>query len=261
MPLFVTEFGYSSHKSSKTVGPWSREIYILHYVVRGECAFSGFTVSAGQSFLIAKGLRHGFVTSDEYEHFWIGFNGNAAEKVFEVFGLDIRLHQLLFPDDGKFAETLFYNVLERLKNGKEEILDTVVCSVLMSMLPLLKKEKSSEDDRGVNYAEKARIFIETNYAHPIKMSETAKEIHITEKYMYRLFTDRYGMSPQQFLVKTRMEAAEKMLIEREMSVKEVSLSVGYSSLPSFSKTFKKYFGFSPAALRSRSRSDSSMAEK
>ena len=49
--IYVTEFGYSKHKKSKTVGPWTRKIYILHLVVKGYCEFSGFRAEAGRRFL------------------------------------------------------------------------------------------------------------------------------------------------------------------------------------------------------------------
>lgn len=253
--IYVTEFGYSRIERSKSVGPWSREMYILHYVTKGACEFSGFCVEQGQAFLIAKGRFHSFTVSDDYEHYWIGFDGAAVERIFEAFGLECHSHQLFFVEQGAMIEARLVELFERLtaaagKGGKETgNWNLAVLSVLTAMLPLLKTERSSLADERSNYAEQAQRLIETNYMYPIKLSEIAEQIHITEKHMYRLFLKRFGISPQQYLLQTRMRVAGEHLREREFSVKEVALSVGYQSLPSFSKTFSVYYGVSPDAWR------------
>lgn len=247
--LFVTEFGHSVIEKSKKVGPRSREIYILHFVTKGYCEFSGFTVKEGQAFLISRGFAHSFTTSDDYEHFWIGFYGTETEYVFNVFNLEVKPHQLFRVENSEFAKVLFFNAEQKLNSDDVKAPDTVAFAVLMTLLPLLKTDNYTEADREVNYAEKVQLLIRTNYAHPIKMTEIAKEIHITEKYMYRLFLNKFGISPQRYLLKTRMDVAKKLLIERNLSVMEAAYSVGYSSLPSFSKAFSNYFGISPGLLK------------
>ena len=158
------------------------------------------------------------------------------------------MHQLFFVEYQNFAELLFGFVLKELTSEESLNRESIVLSLLNSMLPLLKKEKQSETDYGTNHAEKVRLFIETNYIYPIKMSEIAEEIHISEKHMYRLFMKRYQISPQNFLLQTRMNTAKTLLLQHKFPVKEVALSVGYTSLPSFSKAFSNYFGISPSSF-------------
>lgn len=247
--LFVTEFGHSVVENSKTVGPWSREVYFLHLVTKGYCEFSGFRVNEGQTFLVSKGLRHSFTVSDNYEHYWIGFGGDAADDLFKIFGLSARPHRLFFVENADFAETLFSAALQKLQNDGINTPESIAFSVLTALLPLLKKEKFSQMRKGINYAEKAEQFIKTNYAYPLRLEDIAKEIHLTEKYMYRLFLARFGISPQKFLLKTRMEAAADLFKKTDMTVKEVANSVGYNLLTSFSKAFSKYHGISPTLFK------------
>lgn len=245
--IFATELGHSIIENAKAVGPWSRSIYILHLVVRGYCEFSGFKAEKGQAFFISKGLRHSFTTSDDYEHYWVGFDGDGVEALFKSFSLKSSPHQLFFVKNPDFAETLFSNACKALKSDDSRSPDLIALAALTAMLPLL--EKHPEPHRKVNYAEKVQGFIQANYTHPIKMTDIASEIHITEKYMYRLFLNGFGISPQKFLLKTRMEAAKKLLSKTDLTVKEVASSVGYTSLPSFSKAFSNYFGISPGLLK------------
>ena len=249
--LFVTEFGHSAYTESKRVGPWSRGIYILHFVSKGYCEFSGFRAKAGQAFLIAKEHLHSFTTSEDYEHYWIGILGDSLEKIFDGFKIGYKSHQLFFVENADFVRSLFATASDQLQSGEPEFVDSYVLSVFTAVLPLLKSVDQSSMHRKINYAEKVRIFIESNYSYPIKMTDIAKEMHLSEKHMCRLFVKRYGISPQKFLAKTRMEAAKELLLGKQLSVKEVAYIVGYASLPTFSKKYSEYFGISPSKVKTQ----------
>ena len=85
--------------------------------------------------------------------------------------------------------------------------------------------------------------------YPLKMSDIAKEIFLTEKYMYRLFLERYHISPKQFLIKMRMEKAYELLQKSDLSVADVASAVGYDAISVFSRIFAKYFGVSPSTVK------------
>lgn len=248
--LYVTEFGHSAPGMVKTVGPRSRETYLLHFIVKGSCDFSGFRAEEGQVFFISKESRHTFTISNPYEHFWIGFDGAGVEELFHVFDIDVRKHQLFWVENTELVKMLFEETKQKLRSHDNELSASAALSALTFLLPLLRKEKFSEMPRQINYAEKVRHFIQTNYMYPIKMTEIARAIPITEKYMCHLFSSSYGMAPRTFLLKTRMEAAAKTLTSSDLSVKEIAYSVGYQSIPSFSKAFTEYFGVSPTVFRS-----------
>lgn len=248
-PLFVTEFGSSSYNESKKVGPWSREMYILHFVVRGEAFFSGFTVQEGEAFLISKERLHSFTTSAEYEHYWIGFDGEAVATLFGAFKLENSTHQMFFVENINFIKTLFSSTCEALKSENPDNAEALVLSTLLAIMPLLSTIKQSKTSKKINYAEKVSAYIKSNYMYPLRMSNIAKEIYLSEKYMYRLFLERYNISPKQFLIKTRMEKAHELLQKNNLTVTEVSKAVGYDSISVFSKTFTNYFGVSPSSSR------------
>ena len=247
--LFVTEFGHSAHSKPKTVGPWSREIYILHFITKGYADFSGFRAEAGQAFLISKERLHSFTISEDYEHYWIGFDGELIDTLFDNFGLEYKDHQLFFVEHSDFIKILFSSACEKLESENLDSAEALVLSTLISTLPLLRKEMQAKTPRKVDYAEKAYILIKDKYMYPLRMRDIAKEIHISEKYMYRLFIERFRISPQQFLIKTRMEVARELLQKNNLSVSETATAVGYASIFAFSKTFLNYFGVNPSSFK------------
>ena len=96
-------------------------------------------------------------------------------------------------------EARLVELFERLtaaagKGGKETgNWNLAVLSVLTAMLPLLKTERSSLADERSNYAEQAQRLIETNYMYPIKLSEIAEQIHITDSCNHRTLHNKQGI--------------------------------------------------------------------
>ncbi len=68
-------------------------------------------------------------------------------------------------------------------------------------------------------------------------------------HFLRVFKDMYGETPNEFLVRLRIEQAKKMLITENLSVSEVCEQVGYASLGSFSSLFAKQVGMAPTSYR------------
>ena len=177
--FYITEFGHSEHKRPKTVGPWSREIYILHFITKGYADFSGFRAETGEAFLIAKERLHSFTTSEDYEHYWIGFGGETVGTLFAAFGIEHLEHKLFRVEDADFAKSLFSLAMERASRESDEGGETAVLSVLAALLPLLRSGKMSAAPHKTDYAERALLFIKNNYMYTIKMEDISKELYIS----------------------------------------------------------------------------------
>jgi len=73
----------------------------------------------------------------------------------------------------------------------------------------------------------------------------ARVAHLNPQYLSRLFKERTGEHFHDFLSRTRMERAARLLQDVGYLTYEVSELVGYSNPKNFSRTFKKHFGVSP----------------
>jgi AraC-like DNA-binding protein len=92
-------------------------------------------------------------------------------------------------------------------------------------------------------------YIRNNYQQKISMQYLANAVHISQKYLRQKFHSAYGVSPQQYLIDTRMQAAQKLLCDTNYKIKEIAASVGYTSQLDFSNIFKKKTGVSPKEYR------------
>ena len=93
------------------------------------------------------------------------------------------------------------------------------------------------------------IYLRENYDKPIDFSAIANMQAISPSYLTRLFHDRVGTSPSKYLTDYRMNMARKLLVDSQLSVREIAERVGYPDPFHFSKSFKNLFGVSPAQYR------------
>ena len=113
------------------------------------------------------------------------------------------------------------------------------------MNPSLKPHNFSIEE----YVKSAVDYINKNYSRNINVNQLSDYIGINRKYLCTLFKKFIGQTPIDYIVKTRMERACNLLTNDNLSIAEVSNSVGYSDQFIFSKQFKKIMGETPSIYR------------
>lgn len=93
---------------------------------------------------------------------------------------------------------------------------------------------------------RARDFLAADYQSAIKLEETARQACLSPFHFHRLFASTFGETPHDFLTRLRMDRARRLLVSADMSVTDVCMEVGYSSLGSFSLKFRSVVGRAPS---------------
>jgi len=95
---------------------------------------------------------------------------------------------------------------------------------------------------------KAREILVRQIGKPITIKELSRKVAINECYLKKGFKEMFGTTIFDFYQSQRMEHAKYLLYEKGLSVTEVSLMLGYSSISHFSTAFKKHTGLKPCEL-------------
>lgn len=98
---------------------------------------------------------------------------------------------------------------------------------------------------------RAREILIHHIGEPITIRELSRKVAINECYLKKGFKVLYGSTIFDFYQGQRMEHARYLLYEKGLSVSEVSLQLGYSSISHFSTAFKKHTGLKPCELLGR----------
>lgn len=99
---------------------------------------------------------------------------------------------------------------------------------------------------------RARDRIDREYAEPLDVPALARTALMSPGHFQRSFRRAYGETPYAYLMTRRVERAKALLRRGDLTVTEVCLAVGCTSLGSFSSRFTELVGETPSAYRARS---------
>ena len=98
---------------------------------------------------------------------------------------------------------------------------------------------------------RARDAMDRTYAQPLDVPTLARIAHVSEAHFIRTFKATFGETPHRYLQRRRVERAMFLLRTTDRSVTDICLDVGFTSLGTFSRTFRDVVGESPTAHRRR----------
>ena len=100
---------------------------------------------------------------------------------------------------------------------------------------------------------RARDAMDARYTEPLNIDTLARIALTSPAHFIRTFSAAFGETPHRYLQRRRVERATFLLRETDRSVTDVCLDVGFTSLGTFSRTFREIIGVSPSAYRLRAK--------
>jgi AraC-like DNA-binding protein len=98
---------------------------------------------------------------------------------------------------------------------------------------------------------RARDHIDRHYDQPLDLDELAGVARVSKFHFVRAFDVTYGETPIRYLTRRRIERAQDLLRAANLTVTEICVLVGFTSLGSFSSRFARLVGETPTAYRDR----------
>lgn len=100
---------------------------------------------------------------------------------------------------------------------------------------------------------RAKRYIEERVTETLTLDAIGAAVGMSKYYLIRAFRDLYGLTPLQYQSYLRMERAKQLLLLDHPAVTEIANSLGYASIHSFSRAFRRHVGISPSEFRSQPR--------
>ncbi|MBO5724056.1 MAG: helix-turn-helix domain-containing protein [Lentisphaeria bacterium] len=173
-----------------------------------------------------------------YIHFELSMgSGNAASPV-HIVPMSDELHTLA----SELKEALRQDEGDCLRPS---LLALALCARALSHLPPETLMQSSNDRR----MELACDYLREHLSSPVNLDTLAARVKMTPNAFSRLFREKTGVTPYQYLLQLRYNQASKLLHSDQYSIDEISEMVGIKDRFHFSRTFKRIYGVPPAQYR------------
>ncbi len=120
---------------------------------------------------------------------------------------------------------------------------------LNKVLEACRNIKTKKEKQASGIIAKSKEFIEVNYKKDISLDDVSRIVDISPYYFSKLFKEETGENFIEYLTRIRIEQAKQLLLNRDLSIKNVCSSTGYSDPNYFSRIFKKLVGVTPSEYR------------
>ena len=240
---------------------WHNAIEITMAVEEPYLVMSGgedFLLEEGEMLIIPAGTLHHLKAQEGRRMFFLinndAISGNPALTAISGF-----LNKPLYLNKNE-DETLLKHLTSIMKDIHKEYshFDSVsevsiyikVVTMLLDIIKYKLKDyrKSSTD----NYADSFGIiikYIEDNYMNEITLDDLAELSGYSKFYFCKMFSRYTGSTLPDFINRRRIVASEFMLSDEELKITDIAMRVGFSSITTFNRAFRKINGCTPSEFR------------
>lgn len=208
-----------------------RDNYVIHYIQKGKGTFSSanhpsVSLKAGDVFILPKGVPCFYQADgkDPWSYFWLGLSGIKIKAMLS--GSILASKNYLRQVQG----SQFYQSLQKLfdaAHSPSSLTNDILIEALLYFTfynlnieyPVKKRKNSKIKD---DQLKTATTYLRQNFSNSsLSIIDLCNKLDLSRSYLYILFKNNMGLSPQQFLINLRMEQAKEYLTDTEKIFKKL----------------------------------------
>lgn len=229
----------------------------LHYILKGNgyftCDRKNIKVKEGSLVIFNSNVLHQGISGGEvFDALVIIFEMSAFSKEIADYNV---IFQSLIDDDCHIRELLLYIYKEDMErdHGYRLAIKGKLYELITYLFRNYVTESLSPRENTLRLHNLGRLntvvqYIQENYSDPITNRELADLIHLSEYRFCHLFRESMGKSPINYINEVRLKKAYELIKEKENSISEIAVRVGFSDYNNFGRQFRKYYGFPPSRV-------------
>ncbi len=136
--------------------------------------------------------------------------------------------------------------------GLDEV-GQILASRFIEVVSGKARKSASPTARDRRRAVETALWIDENSQSEIDLDDAAKQAGLSPFHFLRLFSNALGVTPHQYLLRSRLRRAARLLTDDDIAVTDVAYDVGFADLSNFVRTFHRAAGVSPTKFRQASR--------
>lgn len=178
------------------------------------------------------------------------------------YGLNEPENESLLPSNaypvvttGYFSDLIeeIVNVIlcEHQASAKTTVIDELISALYIIVQELYDRSDSPAINMDESFTNMIMAYINDHYTEPITLQTLSKTFFVSSSHISHEMSRVYGISPIEYLIRRRLNAAKWKLIMTDDIIPDIALFVGYENSNHFSKLFAKRLGITPQAFREK----------
>lgn len=257
--LNIIRAGQNKAKENYQIGPRFIPYFSLHFVREGKGFYidegKQYTIRSGDIFCLYSNHTHTYYTARDQllEMVWIAFDGRQALSILGMLGITEErtcIHHIL---TWKSRNTLQL-LIDLFQNYDENIYFKKISCIYKLFDELyeeISRKKLNQPVQEEDWLTKGKNFIDKYYSEGISVTDAAEYVGINRTHFSSTFTKKMGISPNRYIRKKVMNKAAHLLMETSSSITEIALSLYYTDVYSFSRSFKNFYSLTPSCYREK----------
>lgn len=210
-------------------------------------------ISPGTLVVIPAGVPHRYWASegDPWSIYWFHLKGDHAGELCRHYGLESHPIQMPRAFVSEFIARLDQTLAILTDRPYSLSTHIYVSQTLRWLISGLGQEfiRTHQDRKREHHLENAIRYMEEHIAASIRLPDLASYTGISKQHLIYLFNKETGFSPIDYFLRMKMQHAANMLDLTDLTVKEISASIGMEDPYYFSRMFKKLMGQAPTEYR------------
>lgn len=231
--------------------------YQLIYISRGKGRFykspaEATEIKQGDMILLKPGVWHSYRPAAQtgWQEYWIGFNGDIMKMRFSKEMLNKDIFRIGIRDD---IVDMFINAINIAEREQPMYQNVLACTAEMILALTLYYDKNSTSD--INSQSRsirqAQAIIRENITSDISPEDIARQVNMSYSWFRKSFKSYTGISPIHYILSLRIKKAKELLAETDMSIKEITYRLRFSSTAYFTTVFRRLAHTTPSDYRQR----------
>jgi AraC family transcriptional regulator, arabinose operon regulatory protein len=254
-PFFIEMTGISYCDGSYKIIRKNSQLYIFEYILEGQGIVKTeekeFTAVKGDVYILHKQSNHSYYSDSKnpWTKIWFNAKGPLIDSLIHLYRLNSINHIRNFD-----ISELFFKILEIAKNSKKSDEEIFSETSLIFHEIIVRISKGIYNNIIVHSPDAMEIkqYLDKKYMTDISLKEIGELIFRSPSQTIRIFKNNFGITPYNYFMNKKLEVAKLMLLNTNISVKEISISLSFADEHYFSNYFKSKIGLSPSVFRKTS---------
>lgn len=274
LELSLLNVGFISLDGDWNYGTICSAVSRMYWVTEGEAkvTFNGDThlLRPNHLYLIPAFIPHDDSNEGIFRHHYLHIADNSQNilRLFERYDLPFEIPisktdqemfarlallcprmELLRPLPDTYENTTCYLEYSKRFNALPIDVKMEVKGILMILLSRFFNKGVSHSNINDKRILRAQRIIEKNLKEVPSIGDIASEISLCKSSFIRLFHKETGFTPNDYIMKKKVLRAQMLLINTDISIKEIARELGYDNISYFCRVFNKNVGMSPFKFR------------